>query len=812
MSEDVLIVVRASDLTGDAFNSANRNLRDLRAQANATGGSVGQLGGNMLQLGGAAGSAAGAVGSGGGGLGGALGALGLIAGVSVLPALGALVPMIAGAALAGAAAVPIFNGLKDSWSAAGKSGAEYKKAVADMPKPQREFTGVLREARKEFRGFGDDIRKTAFPGFTSGLKSAMPVIGTFKSGVKGMATTISDLARDAGKVLGSGRFRKMLQENFEMGNEFVDRFARGMGKLGVSLLEFGSKSRPTFDALNIGIGDLLGKDLPGMFQGLERGIGGSSKILKGMFDGISEGLPAFGRFAGQLADTFGPAVGSAFRLMGRLGAAIMDGLRPSLEAVKPLFAGAASQMDAMGGPVSSLIRLLGAGLGAAVRVAVIPFRNLFDLVRIAAPFVKGLGSAIMGLIPGMNGLNGSMGWTERLSNFVNSNKLGLQNVFTHLSHAVLDFVGVLLSALPRGFSMFRQMGNMALSAFGVIIHGAAKAFGWLPGVGPKIKAAASGFDSFANMARAGMAKADDALHRFAAGAKDKLKVQQLKLDIKGWEAQLNTAKEQLKDPNLTATKRAKLTARIEELQERIARGKQELASVKDKSVRLTATNNAGAGLLATQKTLNSLRGVGRPLTGINRAGSGKASAQRTINSLKGVGRGLTALNRAGSGKGSAQRTINSLRGVGRGLYARNNAWSGVRSAQRAINSLRSRTVYLNVVSRKIGSFFGFASGGIASGGAPDGRVSRSHAAGGGPRGAMTWVGEQGPELVRLPFGSTVRSAGDSRRIAAAGAGGGGGPMHVHVNVGGHELAELIIDPLRRSIQTRGGNVQAVLGR
>jgi phage-related tail protein len=42
----------------------------------------------------------------------------------------------------------------------------------------------------------------------------------------------------------------------------------------------------------------------------------------------------------------------------------------------------------------------------------------------------------------------------------------------------------------------------------------------------------------------------------------------------------------------------------------------------------------------------------------------------------------------------------------------------------------------------------------------------SKRASGGVSGGMTWVGEQGPELLNLPYGSSVYSAGDSRRMAS----------------------------------------------
>lgn len=85
------------------------------------------------------------------------------------------------------------------------------------------------------------------------------------------------------------------------------------------------------------------------------------------------------------------------------------------------------------------------------------------------------------------------------------------------------------------------------------------------------------------------------------------------------------------------------------------------------------------------------------------------------------------------------------------------------------------------------------------------------AAGGGPRSRMTLVGEQGPELVDLAPGSTVRSNPDSRRMMAGG-GGDGGEMHIHVSIGGREFGTIVVDTARKEVRARGGNVQAVLGQ
>ncbi|MGY4994079.1 phage tail protein [Streptomyces sp. 900105245] len=100
------------------------------------------------------------------------------------------------------------------------------------------------------------------------------------------------------------------------------------------------------------------------------------------------------------------------------------------------------------------------------------------------------------------------------------------------------------------------------------------------------------------------------------------------------------------------------------------------------------------------------------------------------------------------------------------------------------------------------------------------------AASGGLRSSLTWVGEQGPELLDLPAGSRVWSNPDSRRKAAAPwssmlnsprrapAAAGGGAQKVNVTLeirsGGTGYDEFLLKELRRAIRVRGGNVNVVL--
>lgn len=139
--------------------------------------------------------------------------------------------------------------------------------------------------------------------------------------------------------------------------------------------------------------------------------------------------------------------------------------------------------------------------------------------------VKNLGTAIAGIFRASSGggesfLDSLVKWTQDLSDWVNS---GDGQKIIEIFSKVISFLGQMtpilglvleyLTMLARYWGFLWEAAKaawegivvaaktaimMILEGFGMLINGAAKAFGWMPGIGDKLKAAAASFESFKN--------------------------------------------------------------------------------------------------------------------------------------------------------------------------------------------------------------------------------------------------------------------------------------------------------------------------
>ena len=113
--------------------------------------------------------------------------------------------------------------------------------------------------------------------------------------------------------------------------------------------------------------------------------------------------------------------------------------------------------------------------------------------------------------------------------------------------------------------------------------------------------------------------------------------------------------------------------------------------------------------------------------------------------------------------------------------------------------------YVSTVHSVTRSGGGSGGGGFAAGG-----VSGAQA--GGARGGLAVVGEQGPELVRLPFGSRVFPASNTSHMRdRQPAGGGTRTVELHLHADGTRASRALMEIIREGVRVRGGDVQVVLG-
>jgi hypothetical protein len=197
--------------------------------------------------------------------------------------------------------------------------------------------------------------------------------------------------------------------------------------------------------------------------------------------------------------------------------------------------------------------------------------------------------------------------------------------------------------------------------------------------------------------------------------------------------------------------------------------------------------------------------------GLETAGALLGASKSEIASMNGL-QGQIAKAAGAAGQGAADAVYGAA----------------IKAQQKLVNSLTASQSRLEkamlALSRSLEKTLARATGKAAGG-------IVGAAASGGVRGGLTWVGEHEPELLELPAGSRVWSGPDSRRMAQApwasmltthrgraataarlAAPASDRPIVIHLSLAGRDIGEIIIDPLRKSIHHRGGDVQAVLGK
>lgn len=480
------------------------------------------------------------------------------------------------------------------------------------------------------------------------------------------------------------------------------------------------------------------------FVGLGGFIASKAPEVKKAWSGMVDDVKASWASAGKAME---PVVTHGIDLLGKLA----DSFLPHFQ----------EAMRQSAGPVTDFLNHVSEGIKIFGRRAFKPLMEGFNALLLA------FGPEFETLMGGMGDSFGALGRTVR--DHSGEIAMAMRMIFGLIT-TIIDVINFLANAWVTSLSIMTMtvgmfikggilpMADAAMSAFSTIVNGAAAAFGWLPGIGPKVKAAAKQFNDFGKGIHDKLnGMANDAIDwgkNMDAANKERV----LRVNIGQWQEDLKQAKADLK-ASMSGKAVKKLTADISDWSTKLATAK---AKLKD-------TTNTKA----------------------------KAKLQADITDLEGKirrGKQLLADQSRRKSKSQIRGDISDLQAKLRTAGAKLAQFDGRTVTAYMVTVLKTRDERASATFRRMGGITGMAHGG----------VSRASAA---TRDIM--VGEAGPEMVRLPPGSQVRTAGGTKMAMRGDEGGGGATLVLQSS--GRRADDMLLELLRDSIHQRGGDPVRVLG-
>lgn len=541
---DVKASVDAAELTAsarEAVAEAQALAGDIDVKANVDSSQVAQLEGVLR----GAGSGVSGLVSSFGILAGAAGALGLAL-IPLLAVIGGLAAALAAPLAVTAGGVTVFGFLagfaakqtleqlkaiekqREKLAGLTKGTKEYRDANADL----KVLLGGLTPAQKHFADALDNL-KNAFDAIPKGvllkpLTDAMKLLAALLPALKPIVAAVSgvfaDMIGSLGDVVSSPGFKGFVKG-------FAHDLARDLKILGKII-----------GNLFVGLGGLFGALDDQLSQGVLKGILNLSKRfadfgrdakknegLRSFVDYVKQNLPKVGEFIGNAFAVIGAAIGA----LAPAGTLVLDALNGILGAVRNL--------KDLAGPLAAT--LAGFGLGAffggpqvglavaAVTALAFGFRHLWENSKPLRDVVGDLGDFFRDkLLPYIKRaaeqiIPAAKDAVKDFTDTIREHK-GLIETFgkvflTIASASVISAILSLVAAIKLIGAAFKfgvkwvqlwadgtltifslilkglaALVATVLNGFGSIVDGAATAFGWMPGIGDKVKAAQKAFHGF----------------------------------------------------------------------------------------------------------------------------------------------------------------------------------------------------------------------------------------------------------------------------------------------------------------------------
>lgn len=697
MPNVVEVVIRSIDRTSEGFDKASAGFAKVAGAMMSLAATVGPgISGPIVA---AAGASVAAFAS----IGGALGAFGAAA-----------IPQFTKVTEVSELYTEATKAAADGSADAAKKMEAYEKALAKLPPATQATAKQFVGLKEDFKKWSDGLASSTMPVFTEGLKAMRGALPALTPLVKTASAALLDFVGSIRKGVESGGFARFMGELNDAAKKTLPDFLNSLKNLGAGLAGIIRAFLPFSDEMSGGLENLTKK-----FRDFGEGLS-SNPGFQNFMSQVQNAAPGIIEMLSNLGQTF-LSIGQALAPFSGVGLAVARALAAVVSAIPQ------GAMD--------FIAPMIAGIVIATKAWAIA-QGILNIAMAANP----VGAVVLAIAALVTVLVVAWQKSQTFREIVTA-------AFTGTGIGALAMVKIIIQGLSF-------VVNAYLSFVSTLVDGAAKAFGWVPGIGDKLKGAADAIRGFRDSAVKFFDGAIDKITEWQSGLLNMNTVVRLKGDIKDLQGKIDKAKKEME--TVPKEKRAILTAKIDQWNRQMV-----------------------AATVALERTPDRKRAI---LTSTINDWTNKLNAAK--NQLKSV---------PTSKRSALLATIADLQ-------------SKVRAAKAAIASVQGKTVNVRV------NYYGTGDAALRAKYAQGGIVSR--AASGGIRDGRVWVGEQGPELVDLPSGSMVHSAGQSRAMTerAAASGGGNGMMTIQLILGTTSLGEIMIDPIRKAVWTRGGDVQAVLGR
>lgn len=372
----------------------------------------------------------------------------------------------------------------------------------------------------------------------------------------------------------------LLSEGLKAGARDTDVIADGFKEFGLRAIDGSDATIQAFKDIGLNAKDTA-KAIAGGGPAAQEATQKTLEALLSIKDPIKQnnaGVALFGTTWEDTVRTILPALanadgaiekvdGSTKRMSDTLG----DNAQAKVDTLKRSFEQWTQKMASSEGPLGAVVTGVGEfgggamAAGSQIGMMAVAMRGL-NLAFLANPI--GLVVAAVALL---------VGGLIVLYKKSDTAKAIIDGAFKGITTAVLTMVEI-------GLKGFKMLLNAWMVMAEGILAGAEKAFGWMPGLGDKIKGARQAFDGFKDGVNASLDAAIEKTQEWKNSVNGMPKSVRLKGDIRDLESKVRAAQGRLK--SLPPSKQTKVRADISQLQARVAAAKKSLKSIQDEWVNI----------------------------------------------------------------------------------------------------------------------------------------------------------------------------------------------------------------------------------